>query len=78
MLMAGECLISDGESVTKLIAPSMVKTVPGVKRAVYAITDIILITAHPNPTNEQDPDKLEEVLVIPEEFPKFLSRGELT
>ena len=66
LLLSGECLISTGEQTTHLVAPFITRTMPGVKRAVYAITDIALITFHPNPDNEQDMKKLEERYIIPE------------
>jgi hypothetical protein len=41
-----------------------------VKRAVYAVTDITILTFHPNPDNERDMKKLEDRYIIPELFPK--------
>lgn len=65
-LMKGECLVSDGENCVHYKAPHMVKTMPGVKRAVYALTDVTIVTFHPNPDNETDMAKLEARFIIPE------------
>lgn len=62
VLLVGECLISTGNETVHLVAPFITKTMPGVKRAVYALTDITIITFHPNPDNERDVKVLEERL----------------
>ena len=70
VLVRGECVISTGDESFHMVAPHMVKTMPGVKRAVYAVTDITILTFHPNPDNERDIKKLEDRYIIPELFPK--------
>jgi len=62
VLLMGECLISTGEETVHLVAPYITKTMPGVKRAVYALTDITIVTFHPNPDNGRDIKALEERL----------------
>jgi hypothetical protein len=70
LLLFGECLISTGEETVRLTAPYITKTLPGVKRAVLAITDCALMTFHPNPDNERDMIKLEDRFIIPEPQPE--------
>jgi hypothetical protein len=66
VLLDGECFIATGDVTSHFCAPHIVKTMPGTKRAVYAITDITMITFHPNPDNERDMNKLEARYIIPE------------
>ncbi len=70
VLLTGQCAISDGEVNTVYSAPAVVKTMPGVKRAVLALTDIVIMTFHPNPDNETDMTILEDRYIIPETFPQ--------
>lgn len=69
VLLDGECLIATGDETSHFCAPHIVKTMPGTKRAVLAITDITIITFHPNPDNERDMKKLETRYIIPEAPP---------
>lgn len=66
VLLSGACVISTGEETVELVAPRIFKTLPGVKRAVLAVTDCVLMTFHPNPDNERDMIKLEDRYIIPE------------
>jgi hypothetical protein len=66
VLLDGECLIATGDDTERFCAPYIVKTMPGTRRAVYAVTDITIITFHPNPDNEQDIETLEARYTIPE------------
>jgi hypothetical protein len=66
LLVAGEALITTPDGTVRVAAPHMVLTAPGVKRAVFAVTDLVLLTIHPNPDNERDMKKLEERFIIPE------------
>ena len=47
----------------------------GTKRALYAVTDLVWTTIHHNPTNTQDLDKIEDIVIAKnyEEYEKFLS-----
>lgn len=74
VLLSGACVISTGEETVELVAPRIFKTLPGVKRAVLAVTDCVLMTFHPNPDNERDMIKLEDRYIIPE--PAVDPRGE--
>jgi hypothetical protein len=71
ILLSGECVISTGDKTETLVAPHIVKTMPGMKRAVLAITDITMITFHPNPDNERDMSKLEARYIISEPSPGY-------
>jgi hypothetical protein len=66
VLLDGECLIATGDETSHFCAPYVVKTMPGTKRAVYAVTDITIMTFHPNPDNERNIEKLEARYIIPE------------
>lgn len=41
-------------------------SLPGTKRATYAMEDSLLMTVHPNPTNTQDLAELEEMIILPD------------
>ena len=45
------------------------------KRELYAVTDLVWTTIHHNPTNTQDLDKIEDIVIAKnyEEYEKFLS-----
>lgn len=60
--------IADG-TVQEISAPYMAVTQPGSKRVVYAITDSLFLTFHPNPENTQDLKQLEARIIIPEALP---------
>ncbi len=53
-----------------LEAPASMISEAGTKRVVKALEDVIWITAHSNPTNTQDLDKLEEI-VIAKDFEQY-------
>lgn len=64
-LMKGKVSIfTPGSSqVEHLIAPYIGVTVPGTRRVMFVHEDVIWITFHANPDNEQDLDKLEERII---------------
>jgi len=52
-------LIHRGGTREGFRAPSQIMTEPGYQMVVYAVTDVVAQTVHPNPTEERDIDKLE-------------------
>ena len=50
----------------------------GTKRAIHSITDIVIITMHLNPTNTQDLDELEKMIIAEDydQYEKFISKKE--
>jgi|TARA_R110000782_G_scaffold85655_2_gene166432 quercetin dioxygenase-like cupin family protein len=64
-LLKGEMIIVDEESGRKIVkAPQTIISKPGIKRAVYAISDCVFTNVFSNPTNEKDITKLEEQNVV--------------
>ena len=71
-------IIVDEEKGSRVIeAPQMVVSKPGVKRAVYALEDVVFTNIHANPTNETDLVKIEEKNIVStfKEFDKFLENN---
>ncbi len=63
-LMSGEVeVITEGEGKQKLVAPLSMISKKGTKRVVHALTDVVWITVHSNPTNTQDLNKLEDIVI---------------
>tara|TARA_A100001391_G_scaffold177346_2_gene141098 strand:- start:4937 stop:5461 length:525 start_codon:yes stop_codon:yes gene_type:complete len=62
-----------GEEI--LEGPCFMMSEGGTKRALYAVTDLVWTTIHHNPTNTQDLDKIEDIVIAKnyEEYEKFLS-----
>lgn len=70
-LMSGVVkVITETGGEEMLYAPCSMISEPGTKRALYAVTDLIWITVHLNPTNTQDLQKLEKI-VIAESYQDF-------
>tara|TARA_R110001632_G_scaffold48728_1_gene122644 strand:+ start:156 stop:614 length:459 start_codon:yes stop_codon:yes gene_type:complete len=64
-LLQGEMVIVDEEGGRRTVkAPQTIISKPGVKRAVYAITDCVFTNVFPNPNNEKDIAKLEKQNVV--------------
>ena len=53
-------LVTDGEAI-ELVAPCKVVVIAGAKTAVTTLDDVVWTNYLPNPSNEQDPDKLVEM-----------------
>ena len=60
-LLMGEMSISSKEGESRIKAPHYNITEVGTKRIIYAHTDCIFVTVHPNPTNERDIPTLEKL-----------------
>lgn len=64
ILSQGHLTVATEDGTKELRASTVVKSMPGVKRAAYAHEDSVWITVHHNPDNETDPDKLEARIVF--------------
>ena len=64
----------------QLIGPVSIISKAGTKRALYAITDLVWITVHLNPTNTEDLGELEEEIIAPsyEAYEQFILENNQT
>lgn len=60
----------------RLEGPLSMISPPGTKRALITITDCVWVTVHVNPTNTQDLDDLEEIVIAKDyqEYERFRTR----
>ena len=74
-LMKGKVEVVTEEGTEIIEAPCSMISKAGTKRALYALTDLVWITVHHNPTNTQDLKELEEEVIAKdyEEYDKFIS-----
>jgi len=62
-LMSGTVDVVTEAGVERLVGPLSMISPAGTKRALRAITDLVWITVHHNPTNTQDGSKLEKIVI---------------
>lgn len=62
-LMNGTVDVITEAGMERLTGPLSMISPAGTKRALKAITDLVWITVHHNPTNTQDPKKLEKIII---------------
>ena len=62
-LLKGEVSVLTETGTFKIKAPHWAMTKAGTKRVCYVHTDTLWITVHPNPTDTQDLDKIEEFVI---------------
>lgn len=72
VLSKGSVLVANDEGTKTYHAPAVIHSMPGTKRALHALSDVVWVNCHHNPTNETDTDKIEDVFVV-DTFEKFLS-----
>ena len=77
-LMKGTVKVVTEKGTETLEAPLSMISDAGTKRALHAVTDLVWVTVHSNPTNTRDMVKLEEEIIAPNyrEYEKFISQGE--
>jgi quercetin dioxygenase-like cupin family protein len=63
ILSKGDVSVWNGDGTHRLSASSVVKSMPGTKRAIYAHEDSVWINCHHNPLNETDLDKIEDIYI---------------
>lgn len=73
-LLQGKVIVVTEEGEETLTAPKSMISKAGTKRALYAVTDLIWTTIHHNPTNTQDLDELEKIVIAPSyaEYDRFI------
>lgn len=79
IISQGDISVMTDEGIKRLKASSVVHTMPGMKRVMFAHEDSVCITSHYNPTNERDLDKIDSIFVAetPEEYLKFSEQKQL-
>jgi len=60
-------LLNDDQSMLELQAPAFFTSAPGVRKVAHFIEDTIFLNVLPNPTNETDIGKLEDLFVVKSE-----------
>jgi hypothetical protein len=74
-LMSGTVeVITEGGGIELLKGPLAMISPPGTKRGLKAHTDLVWITVHHNPTNTQDLEELEKIVIAQsfEEYDRFV------
>ena len=61
-VMRGKLLVITDEGEKTIEGPAYFKTYPGTKRVLYSLEDTVFVTVHPNPTNCEDLELLEDRL----------------
>lgn len=72
ILSQGDVSVWTEGGMKRLKASSVIKSNPGMKRVIFAHEDSVWITVHPNPTDQQNIEEIEDRLVT-ETFEKFLA-----
>lgn len=63
ILVSGTIRVTTDDGVTELTGPKIYNSSPGMKKAAYAITDVIWLNVHP--TEETDLVKIEDQFIAP-------------
>jgi len=69
-LLTGEISVADENNTVDHVAPCYVEAPAGSKRMIYAHEDSVWVNIHANPTNTQDLQELEE-LIIAKDYEEF-------
>jgi hypothetical protein len=72
VLSQGSVIVVHEEGRTLFHAPAVIHSMPGTKRALHALSDVVWVNCHHNPENEMDFEKIEEYFVT-ETYEQFLS-----
>ena len=62
-LLSGKLLVATENGTEEFIGPCYFKSVAGLKRVGYVVEDVIWINIHPNPTDTEDLEILEDKLI---------------
>lgn len=71
VIRSGSIMVTTDDGPKLLHAGHMSMTPAGTKRAGYAMTDTVVTTFHANPQNEQTPEKLWDMLTVPQPDPRL-------
>ena len=66
ILVQGTICILSEEGKKLISAPYTFVSGPGIRKAAYAVTDVILVNVHQNPTNTKDLEELEQQIIAPD------------
>ena len=69
-LLSGSLLVASETSDATHVAPCYVEAPPGSKRVLYALEDSVWVNIYPNPTNTEDLEELESMIIV-EDYDKF-------
>lgn len=69
-LMSGTVRMITEDGPEEITGPKVMISKAGVKRALFAVTDLVWVTVHHNPTNTQDLKKIEK-FVIADSYEEF-------
>mgnify|MGYP001592786991 FL=1 len=75
-LLKGKVMVVTEQKGEEIIeGPCFMMSEGGTKRALYAVTDLVWTTIHHNPTNTEDLEKIEDIVIAKDyqEYEKFLS-----
>ena len=67
-------VITEQNGEEMIEGPCFMMSEGGTKRALYAVTDLVWTTIHHNPTNTEDLEKIEDIVIAKnyDEYNKFL------
>lgn len=79
MLVSGRAAIATERGPEQFEGPQFFDSFPGCKRAVWALTDAVFITIHPNPSDTRDLRAIEDEVIAPsfEAFEQFQAEQKL-
>jgi len=74
-LMSGSICVASETSSENYEAPCYVEAPAGSKRVLYAIEDCVWVNVYPNPTNTEDLEELEEMIIAKDykEFEEYVN-----
>lgn len=64
VLAKGSVAVANENGSKVYTAPAVIHSMPGTKRALHALDEVVWINVHHNPTDEQDLEKIEEIFVV--------------
>ena len=76
VLMSGKMIIINEGIETEVSAPLVFMSVGG-RKIIRVLEEVTMINIHPNPTNERDIDKLEQMFIVKSEQWQQHHKGEL-
>jgi hypothetical protein len=79
VLSLGKVSVYTEDGMRTISASTVVHSMPGMKRVLYAHEDSVWINCHHNPTNENDLSKIEEIFVTNsyDEFLGFIEKNQI-
>lgn len=72
MLMQGTVVVVTEEGRKRYTAPAIIHSMPGTKRALHALSDVVWVNVHHNPDNLKSEEEIEKNYVV-DTYDQFLS-----